>query len=256
MRRLFINAILAVFSDVHGNLPALEAVQEEIDRKGVGLAICLGDLVGYGPFPNEVAALIREREIPTLMGNYDQGIGFRTGDCGCAYKTEEQRLEGAISLKWTEEVVTAETRAFLRTLEDRFLLATPAGEMLAVHGSPRRINEYLFEDRPESALARISRENPYRAILFGHTHIPYVRQVEGTTFVNVGSVGRPKDGDWRACYALIDPSASPKEGPLAVEFVRVPYDYERLTFTLAETPLLTQFTGPHLRSEDPNERAT
>jgi hypothetical protein len=80
--------------------------------------------------------------------------------------------------------------------------------------------------------------------LFGHTHIPYVRQVKGMTFVNVGSAGRPKDGDWRACYALVDPSVSPKEGALAVEFLRVPYDYERLAAALAETALITKFTGP------------
>jgi putative phosphoesterase len=246
MKRLTVGGPFAVFSDVHANLPALEAVLEDMERRRIHPIICLGDLVGYGPFPNEVAALIGERRIPTIMGNYDQGIGFSTGDCGCAYKTEEQRIEGAISLKWTEEVVTAETRAFLRTLEDRFLLETPAGEILAIHGSPRRINEYLFEDRPESAMARIARENPYRAILFGHTHIPYIRQVEGTTFVNVGSAGRPKDGDWRACYALMDPAASPLEHPLAVKFVRVPYDHERLVVALAETSLITEFTGPRL----------
>ena len=246
MKRLTVGGPFAVFSDVHANLPALEAVLEDMERRRIHPIICLGDLVGYGPFPNEVAALIGERRIPTIMGNYDQGIGYATGDCGCAYRTEEQRAEGAVSLRWTQEAVTEETRAFLRVLEDRFLLETPAGEILVIHGSPRRINEYLFEDRPESALARIVKENPYRGILFGHTHIPYVRQVEGTTFVNVGSVGRPKDGDWRACYALMDPAASPLEHPLAVKFVRVPYDHERLVAALAETSLITEFTGPRL----------
>ncbi len=135
------------------------------------------DLVGYGPFPDEVAALVRDRGIPCLMGNYDQGIGFSTGDCGCVYKTDEQKAEGAASLAWTDRVTTDETRAYLRTLEDRFVLETPAGELLAVHGSPRRINEYLFEDRPEHAMARMAEENPYRAILFGHTHVPYAREV-------------------------------------------------------------------------------
>jgi len=244
MKRLEVESSFAIFSDVHGNLPALEAVLKDIEARSIRTMICLGDLVGYGPFPNEVVALIRERGIPTLMGNYDQGIGFSTGDCGCVYRTEEQRLEGAISLQWTEEVVIAETRTFLQSLEERLVLATPAGEILAVHGSPRRINEYLFEDRPLSTLARISRENPYRAILFGHTHIPYVRQVEDTTFVNAGSVGRPQDGDWRACYALIDASASPQEGCLAVEFIRLAYDHHRLKKALGGTPLIGRFPGP------------
>ena len=159
MRTIALGRPFAVFSDVHGNLPGLEAILADIERPGHRRALCLGDLVGYGPYPNEVSALIRDRGIPTLMGNYDQGIGFSTGDCGCVYKTDEQRAEGAVSLAWTDEVTTEETRAYLRTLEDRFVLDTPAGELLAVHGSPRRINEYLFEDRPESAMARMARES-------------------------------------------------------------------------------------------------
>jgi predicted phosphodiesterase len=249
MRRLTFKGPFAVFSDVHGNLPGLEAILADLEARGIADVLSLGDLVGYGPCPNEVAALVRERGIPSLMGNYDQGIGFATGDCGCVYKTDEQRREGAVSLEWTDAVTTDETRAYLRTLEDRFVLDTPGGELLAVHGSPRRINEYLFEDRPEHAMARMAEENPYRAILFGHTHVPYAREVvhgdagASTLFVNVGSGGRPKDGDWRVCYALIDPVALAAGRP-AVEFVRVPYDYARLQDALAGTDLITSFAPP------------
>jgi putative phosphoesterase len=233
----------AVFSDVHGNLPALEAILADIERRDVRGTLCLGDLVGYGPSPNEVASLVRDSGVPTLMGNYDQGIGFETGDCGCVYKTDEQRAEGAVSLEWTQRAVSHEVKAYLRTLEDHFLLQTPSGDILAVHGSPRRINEYLFEDRPASAMERMAREYPYPAILFGHTHLPYARQVGETTFVNVGSAGRPKDGDWRVCYAVVDP-ARLGDGEAFVEFVRVPYDYERLLAYLATTPLITSFAAP------------
>ena len=243
MKRLTSSGPIAVFSDVHGNLPGLEAILADVQRRGVRDVLCLGDLVGYGPFPNEVAQLVRERGIPTVMGNYDQGIGFATGDCGCIYKTDEQRAEGAASLAWTTAGVSEDTRAFLRTLEDRFVLETVAGELLAVHGSPRRINEYLFEDRSESAMARMAAQDPYRAILFGHTHIPYVREVRGTAFVNVGSGGRPRDGDWRVCYALIDPELS-SSTELVVEFVRVEYDFARLAAALSATSLTTDFTAP------------
>ena len=249
MRRIGLDKPFAVFSDVHGNLPGLEAILADIEARGVADVLSLGDLVGYGPFPNEVAALVRDRGIPSLMGNYDQGIGFSTGDCGCVYKTDEQRREGAVSLEWTDAVTTDETRAYLRTLEDRFLLETPAGQLLAVHGSPCRIKEYLFEDRPESAMARMAEENPYRAILFGHTHVPYAREVAhgdagaSTLFVNVGSGGRPKDGDWRVCYALLDPVAL-AEGRPSVEFVRVPYDHRQLLAAITETDLITHFDAP------------
>jgi predicted phosphodiesterase len=248
VRTIPISERFAVLSDVHGNLPGLEAILADIQERGVQTVLCLGDLVGYGPYPNEVAALIRERGIPCLMGNYDQGIGFATGDCGCVYKTDEQRAEGAASLTWTDQVASEQTRAFLRDLDDRFVLETPAGDLLAVHGSPRRINEYLFEDRPEHAMARMAEANPYRAILFGHTHLPYAREVErpnggSTLFVNVGSAGRPKDGDWRVCYALVDPGRLAAGQP-AVEFARVAYDFKRLHDALAETSLITHFDGP------------
>ena len=242
MKTIQVDRPFAVFSDVHGNLPALEAILPDIERREIPDTLCLGDLVGYGPSPNEVALLVRERGIPTLMGNYDQGIGFETGDCGCVYKTDEQRAEGAVSLEWTQGVVTPEVKAYLRALEDHFVLRAPSGDILAVHGSPRRINEYLFEDRPASAMERMAREYPYPAILFGHTHVPYARQVGETTFVNVGSGGRPKDGDWRVCYAIVDPMVAPDD-PGFVEFVRVPYDYERLLANMAATPLVTRFVG-------------
>jgi len=248
MREISLKGPFAVFSDVHGNLPGLEAILADVEARGITDLLCLGDLVGYGPYPNEVAALVRDRAIPTLMGNYDQGIGFSLGDCGCVYKTDEQRREGAVSLSWTDAVTAEETRGYLRTLEDRFVLETPAGELLAVHGSPRRINEYLFEDRPESAMARMARDNPYRAIVFGHTHLPYAREVSRadgacTLFINVGSGGRPKDGDWRVCYAIVDPAAL-AAGGAAVEFVRVPYDFGRLQRALAGTDLITAFDAP------------
>lgn len=249
MREIRLQAPFAVFSDVHGNLPGLEAILADVESRGVVDVLSLGDLVGYGPYPNEVATLVSARGIPSLMGNYDQGIGFSTGDCGCVYKTDEQRHEGAVSLEWTDAVTSDETRAYLRSLEDRFVLDTPAGELLAVHGSPRRINEYLFEDRPQHAMARMAEENPYRAILFGHTHVPYAREVAhgdagaSTLFINVGSGGRPKDGDWRVCYALIDPAALAAGRPL-VEFVRVPYDHEALLAAIAQTDLVTHFDAP------------
>ena len=242
MKTLGIETPFAIFSDVHGNLPGLEAILDDIDRRDVPQTVSLGDLVGYGPFPNEVALLVRDRGIPSLLGNYDQGIGFETGDCGCVYKTDEQRAEGAISLEWTQGSVTDEVKAYLRTLEDHFTLQTPAGDLLAVHGSPRRINEYLFEDRPASAMERMADQYPFAAIFFGHTHVPYTRTVGGTTFVNVGSGGRPKDGDWRVCYAVIDPRRL--GSPDFVEFVRVDYDYERLQRAMVMTPLITSFTPP------------
>jgi predicted phosphodiesterase len=246
---------LAFFSDVHGNLPGLRAVLADIDARPGVAALCLGDLVGYGPHPNDVVGLLHELHIPTLMGNYDRGIGLESGECGCVYVTDDQKAEGAASLAWTTGAVTAATRDRLRSLGGHLLIDTPVGLLLAVHASPRRLNEYLFEDRPETSLRRLVGEAelemgiPLRAIIFGHTHVPYVRDVphptddRTVTFINDGSAGRPRDGDWRSCYALIDPGFG-EAGTLGVSFVRVPYDHAALQAALAGTSLITTFQGP------------
>jgi predicted phosphodiesterase len=253
--RLELTEPFAVLSDVHGNLPGLEAVLRDADARGLKTVLSLGDLVGYGPHPDEVVTLLAERGIPSLMGNYDQGIGFSLGDCGCVYKTDEQRAQGAASLAWTDRRVSEETRALLRALYGRFVIETPAGTLLAVHASPRRINEYVFADRPEHTLARLAAGaeerlgSQLRAIVFGHTHVPYVRDVtvgpdgRTVTFVNDGSAGRPRDGDWRVCYAAVDPGVG-ELGMLRVEFVRVSWDRDRLMRDLAATTLITTYDAP------------
>jgi putative phosphoesterase len=212
---------VAIFSDIHSNLYALERVLESIERESVDLMLCGGDLVGYGPFPNEVINVVRERKIPTLMGNYDDGVGFNRDDCGCAYRSRREAELGEISLKWTISKVTVENKSFLRTLLGNTYYSWSGMRILHVHGSPRRINEYLYEDRPEKNLLRMLEPLKIDLLVCGHTHIPYHRIVGKIHIVNTGSVGKPKDGDPRACYALLE-----IEDGLTVHFKRVPYDID------------------------------
>jgi putative phosphoesterase len=195
---------IVTFSDIHGNLHALQAVLADIDRQEPDQVYCLGDLVGYGAHPNEVIDLIRTRQIPTIMGNYDDGVGFDKDDCGCAYTDEEMRRLGDLSLAWSRAHVTAENKAFLRSLLPNVRLEVHGKRVLLVHGSPRRINEYVYEDRAPASLARIAAMANADILVFGHTHLPYVKEVEGVLFVNDGSVGKPKDGDPRAAYAILE----------------------------------------------------
>lgn len=210
---------VAVLSDIHGNLPALEAVLADIRLRHVDAVYCLGDLVGYAPFPNEVIERIRQAQIPTIMGNYDDGVGFDRGECGCAYRQEDERVRGQQSLEWTKARVTGQNKAFLRTLVPEIRTDVDGKRLLLVHGSPRKMNEYLFEDRPASSFQRLASAANADVIVFGHTHRPYTKLVDGVWFVNAGSVGKPKDGNWHACYALLDVRATPP-----ASFVRVPYD--------------------------------
>jgi putative phosphoesterase len=226
----------AIFSDVHGNLHALEAVGADIERADCDAVYCLGDLVGYGAFPNEVTERVRRRETPTVMGNYDDGVGFERDECGCAYRDPIDQELGERSLAWTKAQVTPENKAYLRTLLKEIRFEADGKRVLLVHGSPRKINEYLFEDRPISSFQRLAATSNADIIVFGHTHKPYIKIVDGVMFLNVGSVGKPKDEDWRACYAVLHT----KDTPSAV-FRRVEYDVKAAAGAIRATELPDEF---------------
>ena len=245
---------IALFSDIHANLPALEVVLEDMDKRQPDAIYCLGDLVGYAPWPNEVIVEIRKRHIPALAGNYDEGIGKNSEDCGCAYKTDEEKTMGAVSIAYTNQIVKEEERTYLRALPRHIRIEFEiAGEkekfqVLLVHGSPRRINEYLFEDRPEKSLLRIMQEAHADVMFFGHTHQPYHKKLSDTVSendvfrhaINIGSVGKPKDGDARACYVMlhIDHTINRTDpASFQVEFIRIPYDVEKAAKAIEDSPL-------------------
>jgi len=227
---------IGIISDIHGNLPALEAVLRDIEGRGVDALYCLGDLVGYAPFPNEVTERIRAMDMPVIMGNYDDGVGFDRDDCGCAYKDPGEKERGDRSLMWTRRHVTAEHKAYLREFLKELRFRADGKRVLLVHGSPRKMNEYLFEDRAISTFQRIAAASGADIIVFGHTHKPYTKLVDGVLFVNAGSVGKPKDGDWRACYAILEPAAAEP-----VRFIRLPYDLEKVTTAIRASDLPHEF---------------
>ena len=228
---------IAIISDIHGNLSALDAVLADLRSRPVDATYCLGDLVGYAAHPNEVTERIRAEGIPTIMGNYDDGVGFDRDECGCAYTNPVDKTLGDQSLAWTKATVTADNKAYLRTLVSKIRLEATGKRVLLVHGSPRRINEYLFEDRPTSSFQRLAASSHADIIVFGHTHKPYTKLVDDVLFVNAGSVGKPKDGDWRACYIMLD--LSNRADP--VEFIRVPYDVASETAAIRATDLPDKF---------------
>ncbi|MFN5829657.1 MAG: metallophosphoesterase family protein [Bacteroidota bacterium] len=243
---------IALFSDVHANLPALQALFNDFDERKPDAVYCLGDLVGYNVWPNEVVQAIRKRGIPTIAGNYDFGVGRNSDDCGCAYKSEAEKTMGAQSIAFTNALIGNDERNYLRTLpahlQLEFQLNNDQLFLLMVHGSPRKINEYLFEDRDPKSMLRLLEQSHADVLFFGHTHKPYHRIFEYEHngkmayrhAVNIGSVGKPKDGDARACYAMItiheDSSKYSKES-IEVEFIRVMYDVEKAAKAVEQSVL-------------------
>jgi putative phosphoesterase len=227
----------AVITDVHGNLAALEAVLGRIAELGVERVFCGGDLVGYGPRPNEVCALISELEIPTIYGNYDYAIAREQEDCGCAYVTAHDRELGQQSVDWTLANTSRESKEFMRELPFDLRLAVGEVEVHLVHGSPRKVNEYLFEDKPARLYERLAAAESARALVFGHTHKPWVHEFGGVQFVNCGSVGKPKDGDPRAAFALLGAGA----GGVTVSIERIEYDAGAVASEIRESGLPGEF---------------
>lgn len=199
---------IALFSDVHGNSVALDAVLADIDDADIDEIYCLGDLVGYGPDPSGAIERVRSRGIPTIRGNYDDGIGNRRGDCGCYYATEQARADGDASYAFTEAALDDADKGWLAALPDEIRFEHGGVRVLLAHGSPRKINEYLLPDREDKLLARLADEAEADLVCVGHVHIPYHRTLlaaDGRTvhYVSSGSVGKPKDGDSRAGWVEV-----------------------------------------------------
>jgi predicted phosphodiesterase len=235
----------AFISDIHANLPALEAVLSDIERRQVDSVYHLGDLVGYAPWPNEVVALLRSRGIAGIAGNYDSTVGTDYKHCGCRYEDPRQEELSHVSFTWTKEHCSIETKRYLADLPFRIDLKPLGGHaagptIILVHGTPTLNTLYWTEDRPDSfctQMATIAGAKAGDALCFGHTHLPWTRVVDGIRFVNTGSVGRPKNGDARAGYVLLAIDGTNIE----VEFVRVEYDVTRAADAIRQSTLPADF---------------
>jgi len=237
----------ALISDIHANLPALEAVLADIAaRPGVDATYHLGDLVGYAPWPDETVERLRTAGIPGIAGNYDSTVATQAPHCGCRYEDPRQEELSHLSFAWTLAHTSSDTAAYLGTLPFRIDLRPLGGHaagptVTLIHGNQVLNTVYVHEDRTDDFLAKMGAGIGARAgdvVCFGHTHKPWHRVVEGTHFVNTGSVGRPKDGDPRAGYVLLDVAA---DAGVRVDTVRVAYDVEAAARAIVASTLPDEF---------------
>jgi predicted phosphodiesterase len=238
----------ALISDIHANLPALDAVLRDIEqRSDTDVVYHLGDLVGYAPWPNEVVRRLRDAGIEGISGNYDSTVAADYKHCGCQYEDPRQEELSHVSYAWTRANVSAETKASLGQLPFRMDLKPVGGHaagptLVLVHGTPVNNVTYWTEDRSDEFCAKMAQAAGVRAgdvIAFGHTHLPWHRVVDGVHFVNTGSVGRSKDGDWRAGYVRLELDAMGAR----VEFRRVEYDIEQASSAIIASTLPDEFAS-------------
>lgn len=241
---------LVFISDIHGNIEALESVIKDIKDKQISSEniYCLGDLVGYGPKPNEVIELIRKYNIKTILGNYDEAVGFYLPTCGCNIDSPSDKIKTQNSLCWTGQHTSENNKEFLRDLEEQITLEIEDYKLLLTHASTNSISDYVYESEAEKQ-EEIAENLEEDIIVFGHTHYPYSKKIKDKLFINTGSVGRPKDGDNRACYCIVEIGTD-----VTVKFVRVPYDVEKVAKEIEKTELLNEFaellrTGKEIKNK-------
>lgn len=236
----------ALISDIHANRPALEAVLVDIEaRSDVEAVYHLGDLVGYAPWPNEVIETIRRAGIPGVSGNYDSTVALHYKHCGCRSENAHQEQLAHQSFSWTLDHTSEDSKRWLRTLPFRIDIRPLGGHVSGptirlVHGNNVLSTVYVTEDRNDEFLSKMAESMGAKAgdvIAFGHTHKPWHRRVHDMHFVNTGSVGRPKDGDPRAGYVMLDVT----EQEINVGFVRIAYDVEAAARAIIASELPDEF---------------
>lgn len=211
----------AVIGDIHGNKYALESVLKDIDSKNIDFILSTGDLVGYMPYPNEVIELIRKNKVVVVQGNHDKTIAeSKQVSTYEIEKMTDEDIQKKASRAFTNWVLTDENRTYLKNLTSKLSLEVEGVKVVLVHGSPMSIDEYLYEDKEKlSKLTEVITED---VIICGHTHVPYTLTVRDKIFINAGSVGKPKHGDYHSTYVVVEI----KDGLVCSSIEKVNYDVE------------------------------
>lgn len=231
---------IAIISDIHANLPAFEETLKSIDENEVDVIYCLGDLVGYNVWPNAVINEIRKRKIPTIAGNHDvKAVEINKS------KTTSDNSNIAYQMIAKNHIdFLSDLPAHIKL---EFKIANSSVNMLLVHGSPYSNTEYLFENRDEKEIIDIFQKSETDILVCGHTHIPYHRILNKNNesenhfhLINAGSVGKPKDGNPKSCYAIITidtkTSKFDKES-ISVKFIRVKYNIDKVAEAIENSEL-------------------
>lgn len=220
---------LAILSDIHSNIHALKTVAAELrDRGGADVVVCAGDIVGYGAFPNECCSAMSVLSKPTVLGNHDLAVLDRD--------TSFMNPYAAKAVEWTSSRLDDDSRRWLHSLSTEARFQVAGLKVAMYHGSVESCTEYVFEqDATESMLTRAR----CGLLILGHTHVPYVRRFPSGLIVNPGSVGQPRDGDPRTCYALLDTDSH------ECEILRLDYDIDKAASAI-ESAGLPRFLADRL----------
>jgi putative phosphoesterase len=225
---------ILLIADIHANLEAFRTVLEVPHDR----AICLGDIVDYGPDPDKCIELLRKKNIPTIRGNHDNAVAFKA-DCQCGYKYKHLSIA---TREYTWEILDQSQMDYLQKLPLFIREEIDGKKLFLTHASPRSMFEYIKpETQDEAIMAMLA--DPMEPVdseflVVGHSHIPMNRKLGALTIINPGSVGQPRDGDTRAGCAVFDTETG------EVEFLRLDYDIDAVCAKIEERmPHADELTG-------------
>jgi putative phosphoesterase len=241
---------IALLGDIHANLPALEAVLDHARSLGVVKIWNTGDFVGYGAFPDEVVKRMQQEGATSIIGNYDKKVlKFPRRSEKWRHSKHPQKW---LAFYWAYQNLSETSLAILQSLPDEILLEERGKRILLTHGSPASIEEVLTSDTPDDRLGELldlagqHHGAPIDAVICGHSHQAFVRQAKESWFINTGTVGRPDDGDPRACYAIL----SIGEDLFQVNHYRVEYDIPRAVQAIRANGLPEVFAQMLIQGRD------
>ena len=232
---------IAVFGGIYNNHFGLEALLEDATRRGAEAIYCLGDFGGFGPEPERVWPLLEQGSVRSIQGNYEESLSSGAGDCNCGYADPRDNHFAGISYRYTAENCSPEFKAWMGSHPKRRRVRLGERELLLVHGSPRRVNEFLFESAtPVPYLEVLLDQERCDGVLCTHTGLHWHRHLpSGRDVVNVGVIGRPaNDGNTHVWYSLLN--AEPGGG-LGVELVPLVYDHKGLAASMGQEGLPQEF---------------
>ncbi|GAB4421116.1 MAG: metallophosphoesterase family protein [Thermodesulfovibrionales bacterium] len=228
---------IAILGDIHGNIEALKVAYNAAISSNVEKIYHLGDLGGYAPFVNEVVDFLMKHQIEGVQGNYDDAVANNKEHCGCKYEDPVQAEMAQLSFEWTKRNVTERSKDYMKNLPFQIIFSVYSKKVKIFHATPLKNNIYWYEDRDDDFFLHMARKADADIMIYGHTHIPYRKNLNSKVFINAGSVGKPKDGDVRTCVCIVD--ITPDD--VNTEFLRIPYDVEKVASAIIESGLPSYF---------------
>jgi putative phosphoesterase len=223
---------VAAMSDVHANLQALESVIQDAEQRKVDMFVNAGDAIGFGPYPNEVIELLSEKNVLSVLGNYDLEVIE-----GKANAEDEKKL----AWKFARQELSRSCECYLFSLPRELRLEVAGKKLLVTHGTPESIEEHIYHKTPAERLKTLVDAARAEIIIVGHSHEQFWKQVNGASIVNPGSVGRPGDGNPQTAYAILS------FNPFKTELVRLDYNVQAAADALRKKGMPESFAQMLLR---------